>query len=287
MLNKDYGVTPTGFVKKRLDEIEGEIHDALSAGWHVDTRANPKSYLNTLVTNFADKIAEIWEVAEQVYQNLYPSTAEGEALDRVAQFGGSRREPPIPSAYTIMCTGENETVVPKTTIIETETSPAIQLAKKVDETISVENCVGATFEVVGNIDVNTEYWIKLDDVYLCRKTYNPSDDSRKPLQDLHWIMTDDASENKLPEVFGVDVSYDNEANELVITFKDDKPHKIDVKETLNAKSVTSPLTFYSADDESSDMVLIEDTVTKINTSVAGLKSVTNRGGFSAGRARET
>lgn len=60
----DYGVTPTGFVPKRLDTIIDEIHTDLSEKWGVNTRQNPQSFLNVLITNFADRIAELWEVEQ-------------------------------------------------------------------------------------------------------------------------------------------------------------------------------------------------------------------------------
>lgn len=42
----DYGVTENGLSIKRLDTIMDELHDDLSAGWGVNTRLNPKSFLN-------------------------------------------------------------------------------------------------------------------------------------------------------------------------------------------------------------------------------------------------
>lgn len=282
MLNKDYGVTSTGFVKKRLDEIEDEIHDSLSAGWHVDTRANQKSYLNTLVTNFSDKIAELWEVAEQVYQNLYPSTAEGEALDRVAQFGGSRREPSRPAAYTILCTGDNETVIPAETVIETETSPVIPLIKQVDETISIDHCSAVAFEIVGNVSSNSEYWLRIDDLYLYNVIYSSDAAERTPLSDLYDKLT--AELGGLPEGMA-DIEYDDNNNDLRIDFADAEAHKISINETLNAKSVTSPLTFMTIGE--GDIVIPEGAVTKIKTSVSGLKTVSNKKDYIAGRYRET
>ena len=56
----DYGVTPTGFVKKRLDVITDEIQESLGKSFGFDLKANPKSYLNVLITDFSDKIAELW-----------------------------------------------------------------------------------------------------------------------------------------------------------------------------------------------------------------------------------
>ena len=40
----EYGVTPTGFVPKRLDTIIDEIHGDLSEKWGVNTRQNPQSF---------------------------------------------------------------------------------------------------------------------------------------------------------------------------------------------------------------------------------------------------
>ena len=53
----EYGVTPNGPNIKRLDTIIDEIHADLSEGWGKNTKQNPKSLLNHLITNFADKIA--------------------------------------------------------------------------------------------------------------------------------------------------------------------------------------------------------------------------------------
>jgi len=61
----DYGVTKQGFSLKRLDVIMEELHDKLSdpeTGIGFNTRHNPDSFLNVLLTNLSDKYAELWEV---------------------------------------------------------------------------------------------------------------------------------------------------------------------------------------------------------------------------------
>ena len=60
----EYGITERGVNIKRLDTIMDEVHTGLSDGWGVNTRLNPKSKLNVLVTNFSDKIAELWELGK-------------------------------------------------------------------------------------------------------------------------------------------------------------------------------------------------------------------------------
>ena len=71
----EYGITERGVNIKRLDTIMDEIHTGLSDGWGVNTRLNPKSKLNVLVTNFSDKVAELWELGKGIYDSMYPVSA--------------------------------------------------------------------------------------------------------------------------------------------------------------------------------------------------------------------
>ena len=57
----DYGLTPQGPNIKRLDVILEEMHSGLSEKWGVNTRQNPESLLNHLLTNVADAIADFSE----------------------------------------------------------------------------------------------------------------------------------------------------------------------------------------------------------------------------------
>ena len=145
----EYGITSTGFVKKRLDTICDEIHDDLSKEWGINTRKNPKSYLNVLITNFADKIAELWEVAEENYFSKYPSSATGDSLDRAAEYAGVLREQAEHSYYQVECTGDDGTVIPKGTPIEADCNPKIQLVAYDEGKISRESCSKITISEFG------------------------------------------------------------------------------------------------------------------------------------------
>ena len=58
-----YGITPEGPNIKRLDVILDEMHDDLSEEWGVNTRQNPQSFLNHMLTNIADQFADAWSSA--------------------------------------------------------------------------------------------------------------------------------------------------------------------------------------------------------------------------------
>ena len=88
----EFGLTPSGPNIKRLDQILDSMHTKLSRRWGVNTRQNPESFLNHLLTNVSEEMAELWEFGEDVYYSEYPSSAEGVSLDNAAQYGGTSRE---------------------------------------------------------------------------------------------------------------------------------------------------------------------------------------------------
>ena len=85
-----YGLTPQGPNPKRLDVILEDMHSKMTDRLGVNTRQNPQSLLNHILTNVADEIAELWEFGVDVYHSQYTSSATGASLDYAAQFGGHK-----------------------------------------------------------------------------------------------------------------------------------------------------------------------------------------------------
>jgi hypothetical protein len=96
-----YGVTATGFVRKTLTDLIDGIKAA--------ERATISSTLNLLATSvlgqlngiFADRLSEVWGLAEAVYRSMYPDSASDEALDQVCSYTGVTRLPATPSTVTL------------------------------------------------------------------------------------------------------------------------------------------------------------------------------------------
>lgn len=279
MLDEKYGVTTEGFSRKRLDEITNEIHDYLSdsiKGFGFDTRANPKSFLGVLVTNFADKIAELWEVGEQNYNSQVPSTAEGISLDRVGQLGGSIRKKPTSSYYTILCTGENGTVIPVGTRIKTNTSPAVELINLEKGVISQHSCVEAEICTVGTYSPGDKFSISVDS----QKYEITLLDGQNPIEALQEVMTESYVSVKTETVGTEEVK-----TAILLTFEESVPHTVLFSSNLNASSVTSLVQFATA--ESGDFSLPKNSITVITTGVSGLKKVTNLADYIKGRGLES
>lgn len=286
MLDEKYGVTPTGFSRKRLDEIIDEIHNDLSDGFGFNTRANPKSFLGVLVTNFADKIAELWEVGEQNYNSQVPSSAEGASLDRCGQLGGSFRNTPTPSYYTILCTGDNGTIIPEGTRIRTDTSPAVELINLEKDVISLNDCVAAEICTVGSYEKGDRFSVSVDS----HKFEVSLLDGQNPIEELETeLMKERENDNfNIRDYVSVKtemIGTDEIKTAIVLTFEESVPHTVLISSNLNASSVTSLVQFATV--ELGDIALPKNSITSITTGVSGLKKVTNLADYIKGRILET
>lgn len=96
-----FGVTPDGFSQKELEDIQTEIEDDLRAAFGPETNLLATSVFGQIVGVFSDKLAEVWEVLAAVYRSQYPDSASDEALDQVASFTGTTRQPATDSQVTL------------------------------------------------------------------------------------------------------------------------------------------------------------------------------------------
>jgi hypothetical protein len=101
--SSSYGVTSVGFFPKPVSEIVAEIvADELST---IDPALDvgdegPIGQLNGIM---AEKLAEVWELAQFAYNSVNPNDAEGNQLDNVGALTGSQRLTPKPSLVLCTC----------------------------------------------------------------------------------------------------------------------------------------------------------------------------------------
>lgn len=269
----DYGLTPNGPNIKRLDVILDDLHKNLSEKWGVNTRQNPESLLNHLLTNIADRCAELWELGEDIYYSMYPSTAEGRSLDNAAQYGGSTRENAAKSYYPIHCTGTDGTVLAAGTLISSTTNPTTQLSltgpKKI--TRSAFNKIGIKVALAEAGDVYT--------AAINGAVYSFSSEDANTLQILRGLS--DAITEK-----GFTTSVD-ETNEVLSIEADDltSVNSLVLSENLTTDTVTSVISFGTV--ETGDILLPDGVITNIVKADAGLLKVVNLCGYIAGRDEES
>lgn len=268
-----YGLTPTGPNIKRLDVILDDLHSNLSKRWGVNTKQNPESLLNHLLTNFADAIAELWEFGEDVYYSQYPSSAEGASLDNAAQYGGSTRETAAKSYYPIHCTGLDGTVLAAGTMISSTTNPATQLALSDARMITRSSFNRAEIKIA-SLGAGSIYTVAINGAVF---SYAPKEtDAVSILNGLaetvraegFFVFVDD--EEELLKIEAEDVT---SANVLVLS------------ENLTTATITTILTFGTV--ETGNILIPEGVITNIVKADAGLLGVVNRCTYIAGRDEES
>ena len=267
-----YGLTSQGPNPKRLDTILDEMHESMTERLGVNTQQDPQSLLNHLLTNIADRIAELWEFGEEVYYSQYPSSAEGISLDNAAQFGGSTRENATKSYYRVLCTGIDGTAIPAGTLIASDTNPQTDLTLPDDGLITRSAFNTAKITIVAP-DSHNALGVALNGTLY---TFTPEENksTSEKLEALRDMITDD----------DFDVAVDGEA--LIIKAKDaTSTNTLVLSENLTTQTVGCVLTFATVDD--GDILIPNGAITKIVKSVAGLESITNVGEYIAGQLDET
>lgn len=268
----DYGLTTKGPNIKRLDVILDEMHDDMTETLGVNTRQNPQSLLNHLLTNVADRIAELWEFGGDVYYSQYPSSAEGVSLDNAAQLGGTTRESAAKSYYHILCTGTDGTTIPSGTLIASTTSPATILTLSADAEITRSAFNKATV-ILASPDDTAALGVAINGT-LYTITPDAAKSTSENLAALKAAITDTS--------FTATVQDDS----LVIEAVDEISSNVMVlSENLTTSSVSSVITF--ATEEDGDIYIPNGVITTISKAVAGLEAVTNVGEYIAGQLEET
>ena len=270
----DYGVTPTGILIKRLDVIMDELHTDLTEGWGVDTRHNTKSFLNVQLTAYADKLAELWELGEEIYHSMYPFSAENMNLDNAVQYGGVTREDARPTIYPIHCECVDGTTIPRGTLLRTSTSPAIQFIAPADATITRSAFNKVNIRTAA-IQPTAIYTVALNGG-LFSYTNTPGNTALDILKGIAAEITDTAftvtvdEANLLLTIEAVDLS---SLNVLILSGN------------LTTQSVTGIVRFNS--EMNGAVPLPDGVITQIVTAVNGLIGVVNLLPFIAGRLRQT
>lgn len=273
----EYGITETGLRIKRFDTILSEINAFQTEGFGVQVGANTRSFLNTLNTSVADKIAELWELGADIYHNLSPMSAEGAALDNAVQFGGNSREKARSTYYPIHCECTEGITLDEETLIESDTNPAIKFLSAEERTISRSSFNKAKVKVVST-QPGEAYTVALNGTlysYTCKAQDGP-EAILGGLRDL--ILADEA------EAFTASVDSENVL--LIIESADvESENSMLLTDNLTTESVTAIISF--ASEEPGEVSLPNGAITKIVTAPTGFLSCTNLCGYVAGRLLET
>lgn len=269
----EYGVTDKGFEIKRLDEILEEIHSALSDKFKFNTRQDPQSFLNVLITTYGGHLAELWEVAQASYYAKYPSTAEGVSLDNAVQYGGIRRSPNKYSYYILHCTGDDGTIVRQGAIVATNTAPQRKLVAVSEFEITRENFNRASVRVAAPASGEI-YSISINGVQYSYTSQ--SDDELVIIEGLSKVVNPDGYTVAVNESnITLDITCEAASRSGILVLSDN----------LTTLSVTTLADFATVDY--GKLVFPNSTITVMITNISGFNAVENLIEPTYGRLQET
>ncbi len=155
-----YGVLDTGFVRQRLPEIEAAIIADLTFRLGAPVETDPNSVFGALIATFSEREAALWELAQAVYESMYPPSASGVSLDNAVSFAGvTRLRAASSQVYAALYGTEGSLVLAGSQARLTDSQTLFDLAA--DTTITASAVVDAR---VGGITVvnNTVYTITIN-----------------------------------------------------------------------------------------------------------------------------
>lgn len=115
----EYGVTPEGFNRKRLDLLLSELNTEVQSIFGENFNVSPESPDGQINGTISESNANLWEIAEEAYNAFNPSAASGATLSNLVQLNGITRLPATSSRALLDITGTAATLIPSGSLIST------------------------------------------------------------------------------------------------------------------------------------------------------------------------
>jgi len=129
-----------------ISDIEGKIGQTIPA--------LPKAFFRVLATALAGAISLLYRFGAWIYEQIFPQTADAEALSRIGEQYGIIRAPATTSKLTATATGANDTIIPAGTLWQRDGIVYQQLAD-VDIAAGVANITIEALTSGSNTNITT------------------------------------------------------------------------------------------------------------------------------------
>lgn len=147
-----YGVTATGFVTKPVTQIQTEIEQDQLDTIDPQLDTSPDQALGQMNGILAEKLGELWELAQVAYASISRDDAEGAQLDNVGALTGSTRLAPKQSFVFCNCTllAANSPYAEGSLVANVSGQPTIQFANSAIVTVAADGVVSVLFNATVN-----------------------------------------------------------------------------------------------------------------------------------------
>lgn len=113
-----FGLSSTGFVKKRLDDLVIQLENEFKGAYGANFKVDPETKQGQIIANLAAEYASLWDIAEDSFNSFNPQAALAKALSDLVQYNGLTRQPATKSTVVLTVTGTNGTLIPSGSQVE-------------------------------------------------------------------------------------------------------------------------------------------------------------------------
>lgn len=165
----DYGITDTGFNRKRLDQLLSELNAEMKAIFGENFNVEPESPDGQVNGTISESNANLWEIAEAAYNAFNPSAATGVSLSNLVQLNSITRQEATSSTAVLTITGDEGAVIPAASLVTTdsgnvtfstddEVTIPVGLSIDVDATATIPGPFEAAIGTITEIDTPIVGW---------------------------------------------------------------------------------------------------------------------------------
>lgn len=147
----EYGVTPEGFVRKRLDVILSEISQDIKSALGDDIDLSADTPDGQILGNLSDRLSDVWQLGELIYLAFDPNAAQGISLKNIALLNGVRAKEKTATTAEAVFYGDPGTVIPK---------DEMQIAPGYDASLVFKTTESKVIPGGGSIQIKVECQIK-------------------------------------------------------------------------------------------------------------------------------
>lgn len=222
----EFGLTATGFNRKRLADIKAEKEAAFKLVFGDNINLNPQSNFGQIIGIESESEALVWELAELVYNAFYPSTAQGVQLSNLVTLNGIERRAATSSTVVLTLTGVEGTIIPAGSLVaipnnteqfETDLDIVIPVSGTIDVNATAINTgpIVATAGSITQIDTPVFGWQTVTNAADAIEGTNEETDSE--LRVRQQTSTQAAGQNLADALFGQLSNLDNVTSASVIS----------------------------------------------------------------------
>ena len=265
----DYGVTPNGFVRMRLPEIQEDLFKRYETKVGQSVSRKPNSVIGVIIGLLAYESDLQWQLEEANYYSRSPMTADEGNIDATLAYTNVMRRAAEHTYLFLVCYGRNNMILPSNCQVKDSSGEKYNIDGQ--SQITLDNCVSVTLNA--QFAVGRKYDIVLDDDLHIEYTAKDSDNLSRVYMSL------------LGQVKGKWTASLSDGN--MVLERSDRRYggTCVVSESLTVVKVGSPIKFIAENTGPISPVL--GSVNSINTNYDGWLAVNNESDAYVGRDAET